>query len=96
LAGVGEVVGVDPSPDFVDRARRFGEAIDNLTFEAADGRELPFPDRHFDVVAFHGTLCYLPNRQRGRRSPPSATHRRVAPALRCCCDDDKDQQRLRL
>jgi ubiquinone/menaquinone biosynthesis C-methylase UbiE len=62
--GVGEAVGVDPSPDFVDRAQQFGRDIQNLTFEVADGRELPFPDQYFDVVAFHTTLCHLPNPER--------------------------------
>jgi ubiquinone/menaquinone biosynthesis C-methylase UbiE len=57
---VHEVVGVDPSPFFLDRARALAAGISNLRFELADGRVLPFPDSAFDVVVFHTTLCHVP------------------------------------
>jgi SAM-dependent methyltransferase len=57
---VGEVVGVDPSPFFVARARRLAADIPRLRFEPADGRNLPFTDATFDVAVFHTTLCHIP------------------------------------
>jgi ubiquinone/menaquinone biosynthesis C-methylase UbiE len=58
--GVAEAVGVDPSPVFVARARELGAALGNVTFEVADGRALRLPDRDFDAVVFHTTLCHVP------------------------------------
>lgn len=60
-AGVGEVVGVDPSPFFLDRARALAVEISNLRFEVADGRDLPFGDSSFDVAVLHTTLCHIPD-----------------------------------
>jgi ubiquinone/menaquinone biosynthesis C-methylase UbiE len=40
-AGVGEVIGVDPATPLIARARRLGAGIANLSFEQADGRDLP-------------------------------------------------------
>jgi SAM-dependent methyltransferase len=57
LPGVSEAVGVDPSPGFVDRARRRAPA---LRFDVADGRALPFGDATFDGVVFATTLCHVP------------------------------------
>src|ERR1700757_176433 len=42
--GVGEVVGIDPSPLFVERARSRAADIANLTFVCGDGRDMPFDD----------------------------------------------------
>jgi SAM-dependent methyltransferase len=55
--GVGEVVGIDPCPGFVDRARR---RAPQLRFEVADGRDLPFAAGSFDVVVLATTLCHVP------------------------------------
>lgn len=63
LAGwesVGEAVGVDPSPQFVARARELAAEIDNVSFTEGDGRALPFDDESFDAVVFHTTLCHIP------------------------------------
>ena len=38
--GVGEVLGVDPSPILLTRARELSEGIPNLSFEEGDGRRL--------------------------------------------------------
>jgi ubiquinone/menaquinone biosynthesis C-methylase UbiE len=57
LPGVVEAVGVDPSPYFVERARR---RAPSLRFEVADGRSLPFDDATFDGVVFATTLCHVP------------------------------------
>ncbi len=58
--GVGQVVGIDPSPFLVERARELASGISNLQFEEADGRDLPLDSCSFDVVVFHTTLCHLP------------------------------------
>jgi ubiquinone/menaquinone biosynthesis C-methylase UbiE len=58
--GVGEVVGVDPSPIFLDKGRELAQGIPNLTFVEGDARALPFDDGSFDVMIFHTTLCHVP------------------------------------
>ncbi len=60
-ARVGEVVGVDPSPVFIAKARELAAEMQNLSFQVADGRSLPFADASFDVVVFHTTLCHVPS-----------------------------------
>jgi SAM-dependent methyltransferase len=57
---VGEVVGVDPSPIFVEKARDLSHDLPNLSFVEGDGRALPLEDASFDVVVFHTTLCHVP------------------------------------
>ena len=59
MPGIGDVVGVDPSPVFVDRARELGHGRARLSFQTGDGRSLPFPDGSFDLVVFHTTLCHV-------------------------------------
>jgi ubiquinone/menaquinone biosynthesis C-methylase UbiE len=61
LPGVAEAVGVDPSPGFVDRARR---RESSCLFEVADGRALPFEDATFDGVVLATTLCHVPEPER--------------------------------
>jgi ubiquinone/menaquinone biosynthesis C-methylase UbiE len=58
--GVGHVVGVDPSPIFIDKGRELGQDLSNLTFVEGDARALPLEDESFDVVVFHTTLCHVP------------------------------------
>jgi SAM-dependent methyltransferase len=60
LPAVGEVVGLDPSPEFLRRARELAEGIAGLTFVEGDARSLPFEPASFDVVVFHTTLCHVP------------------------------------
>jgi SAM-dependent methyltransferase len=59
LPGMVEVVGVDPSPYFVDRARAATDIDARVTFEVADGRALPFEENRFDVVVFATALCHV-------------------------------------
>jgi ubiquinone/menaquinone biosynthesis C-methylase UbiE len=59
--GVGETIGVDPSPVFVARARELAAGLKTITFEEADGRLLPFATSTFDAVVFHTTLCHVPD-----------------------------------
>jgi ubiquinone/menaquinone biosynthesis C-methylase UbiE len=59
-AGIAEVVGVDPSPGLLERARTLAADLGNLSFRVADGRALPFAGAAFDAVVFHTTLCHVP------------------------------------
>jgi ubiquinone/menaquinone biosynthesis C-methylase UbiE len=54
------VVGVDPSPVFIARARELAVSAPNLEFREGDGRAMPFAGGEFDVVIFHTTLSHLP------------------------------------
>jgi len=58
--GVGEVVGLDPSPVFVQRAREIAAGVDNLSYVVGGGTALPFEDGAFDAVIFHTVLSHLP------------------------------------
>ena len=62
--GVAEVVGVDPSPVLLEKAREQRGTISNLAFREGDGRSLPFSDAEFDVVVLHTTLCHVPSPER--------------------------------
>jgi ubiquinone/menaquinone biosynthesis C-methylase UbiE len=55
------VLGIDPSPVFVKRAKALAPELD---FRVADGRELPFGTDTFDVVVCHTTLCHVPGCER--------------------------------
>lgn len=57
---VGEVVGLDPSPDFLAKARELADGIPNLRFEEGDARSLPYEDEEFDAVVFHTCLTHVP------------------------------------
>lgn len=59
---VGTVVGVDPSPVFIDAARKLAaeEGIaDRIHVEIGDGHALVFPDDHFDAVLVHTTISHV-------------------------------------
>jgi ubiquinone/menaquinone biosynthesis C-methylase UbiE len=58
LDGVSEVVGIDPAPGLVTRAR---ERRPDLTFDVGDGQALPYPDASFDGLVFATTLCHVPD-----------------------------------
>jgi len=57
--GVAEVVGLDPSPVFISRAKALGKERGNLRFVHGSAHDLPFAEHEFDVVIFHTTLCHL-------------------------------------
>jgi ubiquinone/menaquinone biosynthesis C-methylase UbiE len=59
-----QVVGVDPSPVFVERAGRLAGGDRQLSFVVGDGRELPFEDGAFDAVVCHTSLCHIPGPER--------------------------------
>lgn len=60
LPGVGEIVGLDPSPVFLAKAQELAARIPNLRFEEGDARALPFNDDAFDVALFHTCLTHVP------------------------------------
>jgi ubiquinone/menaquinone biosynthesis C-methylase UbiE len=62
VPGVTEVVGIDPSPVFIERARAVVD--ERLSFVTGDGRELPFDDGSFDLVVCHTVLCHVPAPER--------------------------------
>ncbi len=61
---VAQVVGIDPSPVFIEKARQLAASLANLTFQEGDANQLRFTDGHFDVVVFHTTLCHLSDPKR--------------------------------
>ena len=60
LPGVDRVIGVDPAPTLLAKARQLSGNAPNITFQEADGRALPFADAAFDVVIFDSTLSHVP------------------------------------
>lgn len=62
LAGipyVAAVVGIDPSPVLLARARELAAGQPNLTFQEGSAVALPLRDASQDVVIFHTSLCHL-------------------------------------
>jgi ubiquinone/menaquinone biosynthesis C-methylase UbiE len=57
---VAEVVGTDPSPALLDKARTLSTGLPMLSFQEADGKALPFPANTFDVVVLHTVLTHVP------------------------------------
>ncbi|MGD9893113.1 MAG: methyltransferase domain-containing protein [Dehalococcoidia bacterium] len=57
---VDSVIGVDPAPSLLRRARDLATDLSNITYREADGRSLPFEDAGFDVVVFDSTLSHVP------------------------------------
>ncbi len=54
------VVGIDPSPVFLERARELAAAHRHVTFEQGDVRRLDFADGSFDVALAHTCLTHVP------------------------------------
>jgi ubiquinone/menaquinone biosynthesis C-methylase UbiE len=61
---VGQVVGVDPSSVFIEKARELAHGIPNLTYEVGDGRALQIKADKFDVVVVHQALSHVPEPER--------------------------------
>jgi ubiquinone/menaquinone biosynthesis C-methylase UbiE len=57
---VGEVIGVDPSPALLDKARILSTGLPTLSFHEGDGKSLTFPSDTFDVVVLHTVLTHVP------------------------------------
>ena len=58
--GIAAVVGLDPSPVFLARARELAVGIGNLRFEEGDARAMAYADGAFDAVVFHTCLSHVP------------------------------------
>ncbi|MBN9386530.1 MAG: methyltransferase domain-containing protein [Chloroflexi bacterium] len=56
----GSVIGIDRSPDFIEKAKVNYQAISNLRFEVGDIYNLPF-DGEFDLVTASRLLQWLPD-----------------------------------
>jgi ubiquinone/menaquinone biosynthesis C-methylase UbiE len=64
LPDIGEVLGLDPSPVFVEKAQELGKHLPKLSFRQGDGRSLEFTDLSFDFVLFHTSLCHIPQAEK--------------------------------
>jgi ubiquinone/menaquinone biosynthesis C-methylase UbiE len=64
LPAVEEVVGLDPSSIFIERARTEADGVSNLSFVVGDGRQLSVEDASFDAVVCHTSLCHIPEPER--------------------------------
>jgi SAM-dependent methyltransferase len=62
--GVASVVGVDPAPSLLRRARQLAADLPHVSFQEADGRSLPMADASVDVVIFDSTLSHVPGPER--------------------------------
>ena len=60
LPSVARVVGVEPCPVFVAKAREFAGGMTCIEFEEGDGNSLRFDDSTFDVVVLHTLLTHVP------------------------------------
>ena len=59
---VHEVVGIEPDPHMIRRARaRAASAAVPVRLEQASGERLPFPDASFDTVVLTWVLCSIPD-----------------------------------
>ena len=67
LPGMREVIGIDPSPIFIDKARELGKGIPQLSFHIGDARALEFSDASFDLLVFHTVLRHVPEPERALR-----------------------------
>lgn len=60
---VAKIVGVDPSPFLLEKARELS-AGRQIEFEIGDGKSLRFADATFDVVILHTLLSHVPGPER--------------------------------
>ena len=54
-----QILGVEPSPELLDHARRLAEGIGNLRFETGGGASLPLEAGAVDAIVFHTVLCHV-------------------------------------
>ncbi len=62
-----EVIGVDPSAIFLEKARDLTKGFPGVSFRQGDGRNLEFEHESFDLVVFHTTLCHIPEPEQALR-----------------------------
>jgi ubiquinone/menaquinone biosynthesis C-methylase UbiE len=58
--GVAAIVGVDPSPVFLAKARELAAGHDHVSFQEGDVRALEFADSSFDGALAHTCLTHVP------------------------------------
>ncbi|HEY0879429.1 MAG TPA: methyltransferase domain-containing protein [Zeimonas sp.] len=58
--GVASVVGIDPAPTLLEKARSAALGFPNASFREGDGRSLPFEDAAFEVVHCDSLLSHVP------------------------------------
>jgi ubiquinone/menaquinone biosynthesis C-methylase UbiE len=78
-----EVVGLDPSPRFIQKAKELSGSFSNLRFEEGDALSLPFENASFDVLVFHTCLCHVP----GAEMALAEAHRVLRPGGRLAVFD---------
>jgi ubiquinone/menaquinone biosynthesis C-methylase UbiE len=61
---VASVVGVDPAPALLQKARAAAADMPNVSFQEGDGRSLPFGDAMFDIVTSDSMLSHVPGPER--------------------------------
>jgi ubiquinone/menaquinone biosynthesis C-methylase UbiE len=61
---VASVVGVDPAPALLEKARAAAAGMSNASFREGDGRSLPFDGATFDVVTSDSMLSHVPGPER--------------------------------
>ncbi len=66
LGNEGQVIGVDMTPEMVERARRTAErkGIENVEFRLGEIEALPVPDEHVDVVISNCVINLSPRKDR--------------------------------
>lgn len=62
--GVASVTGTDLAPSLVARATDAASGLENVSFQVADARDLPFEDESFDVVVMDSVLVHVPTPER--------------------------------
>jgi SAM-dependent methyltransferase len=60
----GRVVGIDMTPEMLEKARRSRDELGatNVEFLEAEAERLPFPDESFDVVISNGVIDLIPDK----------------------------------
>lgn len=53
------IVGLEPSPQLVERAQALAKGIENLQFRKGDGAALPFGDGSADLIVMHTVLSHV-------------------------------------
>lgn len=61
---VASVTGTDLAPSLVARATEAASRLENVSFQVADARDLPFDDESFDVVVMDSVLVHVPGPER--------------------------------
>jgi ubiquinone/menaquinone biosynthesis C-methylase UbiE len=66
LGLAGQAVGIDATPEMIDRARQnlHDVPLANVTFVAASAEELPFTNQSFNVLISNGVFNLIPDKVR--------------------------------